>query len=171
MRRAMIVVALEVASLLPVATDAAAQSAERRISPIEVMQIPPNMVIHRPIDQSPITNPSGASAQPLGAPGQWATDTDYPTSALREGHSGRAFFTVQVSSNGRVTKCVVTGSSGFADLDETTCTLIQRRARFRPASGNDGNAVDGEYSSSVMWHIPDTPYQIGAYPPGYYLTH
>jgi len=63
-------------------------------------------------------------------------------------------FTVQVGADGRVTSCNVTGSSGTPELDSTTCSLIQRRARFNPATNGDGQAVAGSWSSSVRWQIP-----------------
>ena len=61
------------------------------------------------------------------------TNRDYPKAALRAGASGtvRTRFTVGV--NGRVSGCVVTASSGNAELDATTCRLITQRFRFAPA--------------------------------------
>ena len=63
-------------------------------------------------------------------------------------------FTVQVSPEGRVTDCTVTGSSGSPDLDEAACRSISRRARFNPATNGEGEKVAGTYSNSVRWQIP-----------------
>ena len=48
-------------------------------------------------------------------------------------------FTVGV--DGRARDCAVTGSSGDAALDATTCQLIETRFRYRPARGADGQPV------------------------------
>ena len=40
-------------------------------------------------------------------------------------------------------------------LDEATCELVTRRARFDPAKNNQGRAVAGNYSSAVRWQLPD----------------
>jgi protein TonB len=60
---------------------------------------------------------------------------------------------VTVGSDGRVTDCQVTSSSGSQELDQTTCTLITRRARFRPAM-SDGQPTTGHYSSRIRWVVP-----------------
>ncbi|QYU70222.1 energy transducer TonB [Leptolyngbya sp. 15MV] len=83
-----------------------------------------------------------------------ANPNDYPSRALREEREGVTRFTVNVGADGRVTSCQVTGSSGHADLDETTCRLIQRRGRFNPATDGEGNAVADRWSSAVRWEIP-----------------
>lgn len=91
---------------------------------------------------------------PRGNPGSWANSNDYPSRALREEREGTTGFTVQVGANGRVTSCTVTRSSGSSDLDNTTCSLITRRARFKPATDGNGDAVASSWSSSVRWEIP-----------------
>lgn len=93
--------------------------------------------------------------EPRGNPGNWATPNDYPRRALREEREGTAGFRVTVDSNGRVTNCQITRSSGHADLDEATCANITRRARFRPATDGNGDPTSGTYQNSVRWVIPD----------------
>jgi protein TonB len=94
------------------------------------------------------------SASPRGNPGSWANANDYPSRALREEKEGVTRFSVQIDANGRVTSCNVTGSSGTPELDSTTCSLIQRRARFNPATDGEGKPTSGSWSSSVRWQIP-----------------
>ncbi|MBC7492308.1 MAG: energy transducer TonB, partial [Novosphingobium sp.] len=48
----------------------------------------------------------------------------------------------------------VTRSSGSEELDQATCPMIQKRARFKPAADDNGNPREGSYSSSVAWRIP-----------------
>ena len=93
---------------------------------------------------------------PQEFPRQWVTDTDtdYPTKAMREGKQGTVYFTVHVNTAGLATSCAVTRSSGSEELDQATCPMIQKRARFKPATDDNGNPREGSYSSSVAWRIP-----------------
>ena len=115
-----------------------------------VLRVPPPAPPAPP--PPPRVQPKGA--EPRGNPGSWANPNDYPSRALREEREGVTRFTVQVSAEGRVTSCSVTGSSGHSDLDSTTCSLIQRRARFRPATDGNGRPVADTWSSAVRWEIP-----------------
>lgn len=81
-------------------------------------------------------------------------DDAYPTQAMREGRQGRVNFTVHLNSDGLVTACEITLSSGSADLDQATCAITQKRARFKPAIDDDGHAMDGVFSSTFNWVIP-----------------
>ena len=92
---------------------------------------------------------------PRGNPGSWANANDYPSRALREEKEGVTRFRVEVDANGRVTSCNVTGSSGTPELDSTTCSLIQRRGRFNPATDGQGKPTSGSWASSVRWEIPE----------------
>ncbi|MGB7409086.1 MAG: energy transducer TonB [Pontixanthobacter sp.] len=92
---------------------------------------------------------------PRGNPGSWASARDYPSRALREEREGVTRFRVNVGTNGRVTNCTVTGSSGHSDLDQETCKLVTRRARFNPATNGQGNEVAGTWSNAVRWQIPE----------------
>lgn len=95
------------------------------------------------------------AARPLGQPGLWVSERDYPTSELRLDHSGAVGFTLAIGASGQVTGCTVTRSSGFPVLDEATCRLIARRARFEPARDDQGLPVPGQFASTVRWQIPD----------------
>lgn len=92
---------------------------------------------------------------PSGNPGNWATTMDYPARALAEQREGTAKFRVDVDATGKVTACQITGSSGHTDLDEATCKNITRRGRFYPAQDKKGNAIAGNWASSVRWLIPE----------------
>lgn len=91
---------------------------------------------------------------PTGNPGTWATPSDYPSRALREAREGVTRFRLEVNSAGRVQSCIITSSSGHADLDETTCSLLSRQARFEPARSKSGEAVRGTWTNAVRWKIP-----------------
>ena len=94
--------------------------------------------------------------QPSISPGTWVTNNDYPTEALRASLSGDVAFLLVVGADGKSTDCRVVHSSGVPLLDQTTCSLISRRARFKPAQNDAGQAVTGYYVNRVRWVIPNT---------------
>lgn len=91
---------------------------------------------------------------PRGRPGDWVSPSDYPSQDLLEGNQGTVRFRLEVSAAGRVTKCTVTASSGFPRLDATACAKLSARARFDPASDENGAKVAGVFTSAVRWTIP-----------------
>lgn len=68
-------------------------------------------------------------------------DRDYPRAARRARAEGSVTARFTVGTDGRARGCAVTGSSGNAELDATTCRLIEARFRYRPARGADGQPV------------------------------
>jgi len=94
------------------------------------------------------------AASPRGNRASWITTDDYPGSAQRAGEQGTTAISVQIDENGRVTSCNVTGSSGSPTLDDATCKLYQRRARFKPAEDAEGNKIASTYSDRVRWQLP-----------------
>lgn len=82
------------------------------------------------------------------------SQTDYPASALGERAEGVAIVRYQIGEEGRVVKCIVERSSGNSALDSTTCSLVQRRFRFRPALDASGNPVSEWRTQRVAWRLP-----------------
>jgi periplasmic protein TonB len=91
---------------------------------------------------------------PKGSYLTWATTDDYPTGATRREEQGSTRIRVTVGPDGRVSGCTVTGSSGSAELDSTTCALITRRGRFSPGTDGEGNPVSGTWTTSIRWVLP-----------------
>ena len=117
--------------------------------PVPVPKVAP------PPPPPPPPKPSQATeVKPKGDPGSWLTTDDYPPAALRAGNTGRTRFRLDVGADGRVTGCTVVQSSGFDELDQTACRILQRRARFGPATNAAGQAVASSYSNSVLWRLP-----------------
>lgn len=103
----------------------------------------------------PPPKPSQAvGLKPRGAPGDWVTNDDYPSDALRDNAEGTTGFTLEVGPDGKVTNCTVTSSSGNSSLDQTACRLLPRRARFTPAKDSAGNGMASSFSSRIRWQIP-----------------
>lgn len=114
-------------------------------------------VVLPPLDIRPTPGPG---IKPLAAvarndPGSWVTADDYRSSWINRELTGSAKFDLAIAPNGRVTGCRITQSTGHSALDEATCTLIAKRARFTPAIDAAGKPVAGSYSSSIRWVLPD----------------
>lgn len=110
----------------------------------------------------------GGSVGPARAKGNLpalVSNDDYPASALRAGEQGTVGFQLDVGTNGRVTNCVVTSSSGSAALDSATCRIMRSRARFAPARDSTGAATTDTVSSRIVWSIPE-PSPVEAPPSG-----
>lgn len=81
------------------------------------------------------------------------TDDDYPSSSLRNGEAGRVTVRLHVNDSGRADGCEIAISSGYHTLDEATCRLLVRRARYFPARDEAGRSVDGFISHSMSWRL------------------
>jgi len=99
------------------------------------------------------TYPPGSPIPILGS-GPWVMTEDYPSAALREGREGVVAYALDVGTDGMPIACSITTSSGHADLDERTCTLLTRRARFEQAKDAKGNPVRAVFTGRMRWGIP-----------------
>jgi len=91
---------------------------------------------------------------PMGNPGLWFTDNDYPADARRASAQGRVSVQVDIDTSGKVVGCRVTASSGNASLDDVTCRLAQRRGRFTIQKDSAGNAQPYTYSlPGIQWSL------------------
>ena len=68
-------------------------------------------------------------------------DSDYPREAAELGAGGTVSVRYRVETDGHVTACVITRSSGNRILDETTCRLIEQRFRYEPSRDARGRPV------------------------------
>jgi periplasmic protein TonB len=59
-----------------------------------------------------------------------------------------------VGTDGRVSGCTVTTSSGNSDLDDATCRISKRSVRFSPAKDANGNPITSTYTLPVRWQLP-----------------
>ena len=79
------------------------------------------------------------------------THADYRRARPPEGAAGTVRVSFRVRSDGRVDRCSVVRSSGFAVFDEATCRLIERRFRYRPARDAGGRAIDWTIRTEYTW--------------------
>lgn len=96
-----------------------------------------------------------ASAEPVGSPGGWLKNGDYPTPALRAGHNGIVQFRLDIDEKGKITGCRVLHRTSPDDFADLTCKLIGKRAKFRPARNQDGSPVKSYYVNRARFIIPD----------------
>ena len=79
---------------------------------------------------------------------------DYPVDAQRNGQEGTVQARLSIDSTGRVSGCAIIRSSGVKSLDDATCSILQRRARFRPARDLSGRAVrDSIVTPPITWRL------------------
>jgi TonB family protein len=82
------------------------------------------------------------------------SNEDYPTVAVRKGEQGDVVADLLVNPAGAVDTCTIVLSSGFADLDDATCALLQRRAHFIPAKDGAGKPMyDVVRTPPVTWSL------------------
>lgn len=95
-------------------------------------------------------------AKARGNPGDWFPQDSYPAAAKRAGAQGRVTVRLGVGTDGRVTSCQVTASSGNGDLDSTTCRLAQRNGRYTPAKDPSGTPIETTVTiPGVRWELKD----------------
>lgn len=76
--------------------------------------------------------------------------SDYPRPKASEPER-IVHFQVLVGTNGRLSRCRITRSSGYPDLDSVTCRLYERRFRFAPARDVWGRAVPQILQAEHSW--------------------
>jgi protein TonB len=79
--------------------------------------------------------------------------TDYPQQAISNEEQGTVTVSLSIGTNGRVSGCSVSSSSGSRSLDSTTCRVLTSRARFTPARDNQGNPTSGTHSQRITWRL------------------
>ncbi|MGH6658181.1 MAG: energy transducer TonB [Sphingomicrobium sp.] len=68
----------------------------------------------------------------------------------------KATVTLTVGTDGRVKRCRIRKSSGQASIDKAICSLVQARARFKPALDRNGYPVEDEVTPPpITWRVED----------------
>jgi len=117
---------------------------------------PPAVSLAPPAPPAPPPPPRvSQAAKAKGNPSQYFGRDNYPPAALRAGEEGRVSVRLTIGTDGRVSDCVVTGSSGSSDLDNTTCSIFKRRVRYSPAKDENGNPIVDHSNQSVRWQLED----------------
>jgi hypothetical protein len=86
-----------------------------------------------------------------GEPGTWLTSFDYPKGPLFWGQSAVVQFRLLVDAAGKATACHIQQATQGAEFSKLTCDLLMKRARFKPAIGEDGQPTPSYYLNFVRW--------------------
>jgi len=125
-----------------------------RSVPPPVMMAPPMAPPIRMAPPPPPQSPSGTPAQAIGRQG-WLSSDDYPAAALRNEEQGTVAVWLDIGTDGRVTGCTISSSSGSPSLDAATCRIFRSRGRFRPARNPAEEPVPGAVRERIRWILPD----------------
>ena len=95
------------------------------------------------------------AAQAKGSLTSLFSNDDYPQAAIRNEEQGTTAVRLVIGTDGRVSGCDISSSSGSSSLDSTTCSVIRRRARFTAAKDQNGAPIEGTFSQRIRWELPD----------------
>jgi TonB family protein len=98
---------------------------------------------------------AGAKARSEGNPGVWFDSNAYPLEAIRRSQQGRVVAKLSIDPSGSPTACAILTSSRSESLDGTTCSILMKRATFKPARDRNGVATVGDYTVPVRWVLPE----------------
>jgi protein TonB len=127
------------------------------VSPISTVSIAPPPVITptaRPAPPAPPAPVKRESARAKGSLVGLFSSEDYPNSSLSANEQGTTAVQLTIGTDGRVSGCNVTSSSGSGALDGATCNILKRRARFTPAVDSNGSPTTDTYSQRITWKVP-----------------
>lgn len=78
---------------------------------------------------------------------------DYPRGALIQNKGASTVVAVMVEADGQASRCHIVDRSNVPELDQRTCTVLMKRARFSPAVDTAGRAVRALSPVRVTWLI------------------
>jgi TonB family protein len=93
-------------------------------------------------------------AQPLAPLASYVSDRDYPAQAIEENRSGTSKVTLMIDETGALEDCLIDETSGIATLDAMTCAIFVKRAKFRPATDDQGKPIRSIVSTRIRWLMP-----------------
>lgn len=92
-------------------------------------------------------------ATPVGNPGSWLKNGDYPPAMLARGMQGIVHFRLVVDTTGKPASCHIQQSTRPAEFDEAVCKGIIRRATFEPALDANGKPVVSYYLNRARFQM------------------
>ena len=122
----------------------------------QVQEAPPPVITPRAPPAPPPPPPPAIVTKAQSARGNlqglFSAD-DYPQDALRNEETGTTTVRLNIGTDGRVSGCTVTGSSGSRSLDNATCRILRSRARFTPAKLSNGQPTTDTYVQRITWRL------------------
>lgn len=89
---------------------------------------------------------------------------DLPETWLEQGIGGTVGVRFVVWTDGRISECSVSRSSGYRELDDLTCRLIKQRYRFYPSRDARGRPVPSTVVQNETWEVIIDPPEPGPPP-------
>jgi TonB family protein len=77
----------------------------------------------------------------------------YPVQSLEQREEGTVGYRVEVDKRGDLRTCQVIRSSGFPRLDNATCSLLLRNAKFKVRTNAEGRKVQYVHDGQIVWKI------------------
>lgn len=78
---------------------------------------------------------------------------DYPAEAIYKNMQGKVGLALLIDETGAIADCTVIETSGVAVLDAQSCSILMKRARFKPAIGRDGKPAKDGIVQRISWRI------------------
>jgi protein TonB len=78
---------------------------------------------------------------------------DYPREAMDRHEEGTVKVKLLISAEGRVYGCIIL-KSATQTLDAATCSVLMRRAVFKPATDETGKPKESDYTATITWKLP-----------------
>ena len=96
---------------------------------------------------------AGAAVVPAAPimPNAWFNSRDQPKTAMRVAERGAILYTVDVAPDGSAIRCTVPEQD---DLSLKVCDLVMKRARFQPATDDQGRPAFGLYEGMSSFLMP-----------------
>ncbi len=122
-----------------------------------VREAPPPIITPRaPPAPPPPPAPPAKVTRAQGAKGNlqsYFSASDYPQDAARREETGTTGVRLSIGTDGRVTNCTVTRSSGSTSLDNAACRILRSRARYTPARLSNGEPTTDTATGSITWRL------------------
>lgn len=96
----------------------------------------------------------GAVAKAVKIAGEINSARDYPAKSRELRLGDHVDVALTVDTDGRVKACRVIRASRDPEADRVTCDLALRRFRFRPATDQNGSAIESTYGWRQRWFAP-----------------
>ena len=78
---------------------------------------------------------------------------NYPPLSLQRGEQGVVGVSLRIDAHGRVARCAVSHSSGYAELDRASCPLMIGQVRLH-AERIEGRRQAVERAAQILWQLP-----------------
>ncbi len=91
-----------------------------------------------------------APATPI-EPGEWFTSKEYSKTALKVAERGPIAYMIDVAPDGTAVRCVTQENS---ELDHKVCEIVMKRARFTPATDDQGRPTWGVHDGLASFLMP-----------------